>query len=299
MKRTSALLLPLLVLVGPSLARGQSPATEIQSLHVDIWPDYDRPSVLVLLTGTLGSAVPLPASVTLPLPADATLNAVARIDESGQMVDDIAYHTGDSRLVLTTPDPRFRVEYYSPYRTQGGERTFEFTWRAAVAVDRLEVRVQKPAAAGSLLTVPKAIHVAQAQDGLVYHSLPTQAVPAGSSFPIRIRYTMTEARLTAPPSEGASRTLPARAAPAAPSLGEGLGWENLLIAFGALAIVAIFVWQIARGRSAARAKSASRAGKPEAKRSCAACGKPVAAEDRFCRHCGAAADRPAASPSDR
>ena len=290
MKRTSVLLLPLLVLLGPSLARAQSPATGIQSLIVSIWPDYDRPSVLVLLTGTLGAGAPLPASVTLPVPADASLNAVARIDETGQMIDDIAYRTGGGQLVLTTPDPRFQVEYYFPYQIEGGERTFDFTWLADVAVDRLEVRVQKPAAADFLLTVPKATDVAQAPDGLVYHSLPTQAVPAGSSVPLRVRYAMTDARLTAPARDEASGAQTTRAAPAKASPGSGLDWPDLLIAFGALAMVGVFVWQIARSRSAASPKNAARARPREGARFCTACGKPLAAEDRFCRHCGAASE---------
>jgi hypothetical protein len=290
MKRTSVLVLPLLVLLGPSLARAQHPVTGIQSLLVGIWPDYDRPSVLVLLTGTLGAGAPLPASITLPVPADARVNAVARIDESGQMIDDIAYHTGGGQLVLTTPDPRFRVEYYFPYQIEGGERTFEFTWLADVAVDRLDVRVQKPTGAGFLITVPKATDVAEAPNGLVYHSLPIQAVPAGSSFPLRVRYAMTDARLTAPPRDEASGAQTARAAPATASPGTGLDWPNLLIAFGALAIVGVFVWQIARSRSAVGPKSAARVGAREGARFCTACGKPVAAEDRFCRHCGATSE---------
>jgi hypothetical protein len=294
MMRTSVLLLPLLVLLGPSLTRAQSTATGIQSLLVGIWPDYDRPSVLVLLTGTLGAEAPLPASVTLPVPADAKVNAVARIDETGRMIDDIAYHLGDGQVVLTTPDPRFRVEYYSAYQLEGGERTFEFTWLADVAVDRLDVRVQKPAAADFLITVPKATDVAQAPDGLVYHSLPAQPVPAGSSFPLRVRYAMTDARLTAPARDEASGAPTPRAAPAAapPSRapGTGLDWPNLLIAFGALAMLGVFVWQIARSRSAAGSKSAARARAREGARFCAACGKPLAAEDRFCRHCGAASE---------
>jgi len=294
MKRTSVLLLSLLVLLGPSLTRAQSTATGIQSLLVGIWPDYDRPSVLVLLTGTLRAGAPLPASVTLPVPADASVNAVARIDETGEMIDDIAYHTGGGQLVLTTPDPRFRVEYYFAYQLEDGERTFEFTWLADVAVDRLEVRVQKPAAADFLLTVPKATDVAQAPDGLVYHSLPAQPVPAGSSFPLRVRYAMTDARLTAPARDEASSAPTARAAPAATSPGSapgaGLDWPNLLIAFGALAMVGVFVWQIARSRSAAGSKSAARTGAREGARFCTACGKPLAAEDRFCSRCGAASE---------
>jgi hypothetical protein len=299
MKRTSVLLLPLLVLLAPSLARAQSPAAEIQSLLVEIWPDYDRPSVLVLLTGTLGAVAPLPASVTLPLPADASLNAVARIDESGRMIDDVAYHTGGGQLVLTTPDPRFRVEYYLPYRIEGGERTFEFTWLAEVAVDQLNVRVQRPATAGRLVTVPKATDVARAPDGLVYHSLPTQAVPAGGSFPIRVSYAMTEARLTAPPRDQPGGGRGARAAPPAASPGTGLGWPTLLIGAVAFAVVGLFIWQIARSRSTAETKSAARGGRPEAARFCTACGRPIAAEDRFCRHCGAPSGEPAASSPDR
>jgi len=294
MKRTSVLLLSLLVLLAPSLGRTQSPATGIESLHIGIWPDYDRPSVLVLLTGDLGAGAALPASVALPVPADARVNAVARVDESGKMIDDIAYHAGGGRLVLTTPDPHFRVEYYFDYRIEGGERTFEFTWLADVAVDRLEVRVQQPAAADFLLTVPKATDVAQALDGLVYHSLQTQAVPAGSSFPIRVRYAMTDARLTAPRRGDASGTQAARAAPAAGSqrsaAGTGLDWPNLLIAFGAVAMVGVLVWQIARSRSTTGSKSAARARSREPARFCTACGKPRAAEDRFCRHCGAASE---------
>jgi hypothetical protein len=299
MKRASVLLLPLLVLPGPSLARAQSPATEIQSLLVEIWPDYDRPSVLILFTGTLGAAAPLPAVVMLPLPADATVNAVARIDESGRMIDDIAYHTGGGQLVLTTPDPRFRVEYYLPYRIEGDERTFEFIWLAEVAVDRLSVRVQRPAAAGRLVTVPRATDVAQAPDGLVYHLLPAQAVPAGSSFPIRVSYAMRDARLTAASRGGASGAQTPREAPASASPDTGLGWPNFLIGAVALAVVGIFVWQISRSNSAAGPKRAARGEAPEAARFCTACGKPIAAEDRFCRHCGAASEQPAASSSDR
>jgi hypothetical protein len=295
MKRTAVLLLPLLVLLAPSLGRAQSPATEIQSLLVGIWPDYDRPSVLVLLTGTLGAEAPLPVSVTLPVPADASVNAVARIDESRRMIDDVAYHTGGGQLVLTTPDPRFRVEYYFPYRIEGGERTFEFTWLADVAVDLLDVRVQQPAAASSLLTEPKATDVAQAADGLVYHSLPTQAVPAGRSYPLRVRYAMTDPRLTAPGRDRASGASTARGAPAAASPGAGLDWPDLLIAGGALAMVGVLVWQIARSRSGRRPKSAARAGAREEARFCTACGKPLAAEDRFCRHCGVASNEPAVS----
>src|SRR5690606_36738597 len=113
--------------------QAQSPAETIANLTVDLWPDYDRPGVLVLLTGMLSEDTPLPAILTVPLPAGATLNAVARISSENVMVDDIDYTVTESGVALITPDRRFRIEYYAPYETVGGERRYHFTWEADVA----------------------------------------------------------------------------------------------------------------------------------------------------------------------
>jgi hypothetical protein len=111
MKRSQWFPILLLALLPIAAARGQGPVTTLESLAIFIWPDYDRPSVLVLLTGTLAGDEPLPAVVTFPLPEDAQLNAVARIDSQERMIDDISYSTDAGKLTLTTPDPRFQVEY--------------------------------------------------------------------------------------------------------------------------------------------------------------------------------------------
>ena len=75
-------LILLLIFMSAAMATGfaQNPASVIDSLDLEIWPDYDKSSVLVLLTGTLPEDTRLPASITLPLPEVAQLNAVARID---------------------------------------------------------------------------------------------------------------------------------------------------------------------------------------------------------------------------
>jgi hypothetical protein len=53
------LILILLMLSGTGHA--QDKVTAIDSLAVEIWPDYDQASVLVLLTGTLPAGTKLPA----------------------------------------------------------------------------------------------------------------------------------------------------------------------------------------------------------------------------------------------
>ena len=117
MKRSSFILLFIFLLMPMATCFAQNPVHGIDSLDIEIWPDYDKTSVLVLLTGTLPGDTRFPASVTLPLPEAAQLNAVARIDsKDGNMKDDIISSTDPpGTLTFTTPDLRFRVEYYLPY----------------------------------------------------------------------------------------------------------------------------------------------------------------------------------------
>ena len=288
MKRTLWLLAPLLALLPLAAARGQGPVTALESLAIFIWPDYDRPSVLVLLTGTLAPDAPLPAVVTVPLPADAQLNAVARIDAQERMLDDIAYSADAGKLTLTTPDPRFQVEYYLPYRIEDGEHVFSFTWLADLSVERLEATVQRPKSAASLLTEPVASQVMEGRDGLIYYRLPAQAVPGGQPFSLKVRYPMASTRLSVQrPGGGAGA--PTAASPAAPESAPttAFGWPAVVAVIGVGLISALVTWKLARGRSEPAARSTAEREESAARRYCHACGRPVAKEDRFCGDCGA------------
>ncbi len=181
-------LLPLVLLASLALWAARAPAAlaqapALETMSIDLWPDYDQPSVLVLLTGRLTAATPLPATVTLPLPSEATLNAVARLTPQGTLMADIAYElsaTGDS-LTLTTPDNGFRIEYYVPYGGEGLERAYQFNWQAPVAVTNLLVTVQQPAVATNLLTTPVPASVTTASNGLRMHNLRAQPLGPGES----------------------------------------------------------------------------------------------------------------------
>jgi len=109
MKNRYFFLILLFTLILPAAGHTQGKATAIDSLTVELWPDYDRASVLVLLTGALPADTTLPATVTLPIPETAQLHAVARIDSSdGQMKDDISSSSVPDGLSFITPDLRFR-----------------------------------------------------------------------------------------------------------------------------------------------------------------------------------------------
>ena len=103
----------------------QTETTAVQFLGVELWPDYDQPAVLVLLTGTLPPDTSLPAAVTIPLPSSSQLNAVARITADGIMVDDIEFSQQADGVRFITPDLQFRVEYYVPYVSEENGRSVQ------------------------------------------------------------------------------------------------------------------------------------------------------------------------------
>jgi hypothetical protein len=262
--------------------------TAIQSLNVDLWPDYDRPAVLVLLTGALAADTPLPAVVTLPLPPNADLNAVARITSDDIMIDDIDSTTGSGQLTFTTPDLRFRVEYYVPYIVENNQHTYTFTWLADLPVDHLVVTVQEPVAAGGLVTEPAATSVEDGFNGLAYHTLPAQTVPAGQPYSVRLGYTMASPQLSIENLPGVETETSGPLPPSATSA--GFNWPLMIAVAGGVLILLAGAWQIGATRTAAKAASAptGRSGKRPPARFCHACGQPAGPQDRFCRHCGTA-----------
>jgi hypothetical protein len=290
MKPKSFVLLIIFMLMPMAAGFAQNPVSVIDSLGVEIWPDYDKASVLVLLTGALPENTRLPASVTLPLPETARLNAVARIDgKDGNMIDDILSSTEPpGTLTFTTPDLRFRVEYYFPYTVDKNQRSFDYSWLAAVTVNNFQLRVQRPTSAGTLNTKPATVNVVNSADGFDYHTFPARTVPAGQSFSLQVDYIMTAAQLSAASLPSPSTNPQPPALPATPGSGSGINWALAAVVAGGLLIIAALIWQIASRRSPSGIREPVDSGIEKQSRAqfCRNCGEPTDAGDKFCSGCG-------------
>lgn len=268
-----ALLLVLLLPAYPEAA--ETDATAIESLVVDIWPDYDKASVLVLMTGTLPGGSPLPARVTLPIPESASIHAVARIDSrDGVMKDDILSSPGLGELTLITPDPAFRVEYYQPYIVTGKQRAFDFAWQAALSVASFKLKVQQPAAAAAFRTVPATTEIVRGNNGLNYFTYPAQSLPAGQRFDLHVEYTMDLPQLSVqnqvapnqpaqnqPAQNRQARNQPAPepgpappGQPVGPRVRPGANWPYLVIIAGGVLMILAVIWMVANRRAGASQK---------------------------------------------
>lgn len=301
MKKRLILLFALLLCLPAAIQAQNSSVTDIQSLAVDLWPDYDQSSVLVLITGALSTDTALPATVTIPLPANTSLNAVARISDDNAMIDDIEFTPTDNSVTLTTPDARFRVEYYMPYEANGNDRVFTFSWMADVQVEQFEVSIQQPSGAGAINISPApARSTVGSVDNLTYHVLPQTAVAAGELYEVMVDYTLTTPQLSVNLANQQQQTSPQTAvSPPAATTSNNL--PLILGIVGGVLIVAVLGWALANNqKTTARPKKprprktetpSRRSPKPDQTsvqpaRFCHECGAGLQAGDKFCRECG-------------
>ncbi len=286
----------LLTIVPPLVA--QTPVTSIENLRVAFWPDYDEPAVLVLMTGLLPAGAELPAAITIPLPANAEVNAVARINSEVGMADTQFEIVGD-QLTLITPDPQFRVEYYVPYNDDGEVRSYNFQWESDLNVGEMAAEIQQPAGAESLSSDPAAENsVTNPTDGLIYHGIPSRSVPAGSMYELSFQYNSGLA-LTA----GQRTPVPQAPVVSQPEnqarSDNSVNWLYLLGGLVLLIPIGIIIWIAAtrHAESTGRGRRGRKSQKPlkpnprsrnnnEGAKFCHECGTKAEKGDRFCRNCG-------------
>ena len=299
MKHKLPLLVLALLLFPPSLVLAQTDPPAIEQMTIEIWPDFDQPAVLVLITGFFPEGTPNPTEVTLPLPNGADIHVVAVYTEDDVLTDQgVEYTTGDNVVTFSTPGTGFRLEYYVPYETLGNQHSFNYTWLADIPTNELTLMIQEPFAATSLTTNPTAVNVTE-EKGLTYHTLPPQPVPAGTPFSVDVTYTMSSPQLTVDSQvpEDTAVTNPEPAPPSATSSTsflDNINWPLVLAGAGLLLIIAAVIWQITSSRSGSkrpvkpkRQTGSTKSAKGAAKY-CHECGQPLQPGDKFCRECGTA-----------
>lgn len=303
----AALLMILGLLLVP-IAQAQSPTNELARLEIELWPDYDQSAVLVLLTGSLADDAPVPATFVLPVPEEATVNAVAHVDAESDQLQNIADADTSTpgQITFTTPSPTFRIEYYMPYTADGDRREFTFDWRSDVTIDELLTTIQQPAEANDFETTPPAGQPTTGRDGLLYYPLDAQALPAGQSYSVTASYNLASDLLTA---DALATRQPAVQGPlpvvsdAAQEDPSEFNWPLVIIVAGGLIILAAVVWFLYTNSQTTRKRppkprpvrqTTSDRSQPSSPSSagdvqfCHNCGRPVDPEDRFCRECGTA-----------
>ncbi len=286
----------------PLLAvKAQTPSDiTFRSLEVDIWPEYDRPSVLVIYHITLPSEVTLPVELRLRIPSAAgELNALATREADGSLIT-IAHTrtvTGEwSEIVFTSTMPEIQLEYYDPtIKKEGFQRTFNYQWTGDYAVEDLTIQIQQPLGATEMKITPNTTNVAVGKDGLTYYVTQVNSLAVGQTFEVSVKYQKPSDALTAESIPVQPSAPMGSAASTIPAARNFIPW--LLGGLGVFLIVGAVAWWFWQAQSVKPPKRTSRPRRrrvvvepqeviPAGAVYCHHCGKRALAGDRFCRACG-------------
>ncbi len=264
----------------------QAAAPKLANLQIEIWPEYDRSAALVLLKAELPSDAPLPASLSVRIPASTGgPSAVAFAKAENGELSNLAYERSDAKdwitLRLKVPERFFHVEFYDHFVTGDPARDYRYVWPGDAAVEKLSAVVQEPAGATDFSVRPELADTASGQEGLRYRSAQLGSHPAGKPLTIEIRYTKTDPRTSTEILKLNAAPVPqtSREAAEAPAASRALPILGVVLPLLLAAAAAGFVWWRRRTRSAPSASTG---------RFCSHCGHRAGPEDRFCSKCGKA-----------
>lgn len=296
-KFTLLLLLLILALPLPALAQAD---LSLAALSVELWPEFDRPTVLVMYQMSLAPGVSLPAQVRVRIPVNAGApNAVAVCQAAGNCFNTQYEQRSEgawSVLTIQATLPDIRVEYYDPGLSKDGPtRRYTYTWPGDYAVEAMKVSVQQPTSAQNLHLKPAMFNLSTGENGLSYYDLEAGALAAGQTFSIDLDYQKSDDKLTynnlpVAPSNPLNSPESGRSSLTS-LLPVGLGLLGLLLMVGG------GLWYWRSGRQPVPAQKGRRRHRPTAQTEtveaaenvvyCHQCGRRAAPGDRFCRDCGA------------
>lgn len=287
-----------IILVFSLIVPAQAQTTaHLESLSIDLWPEYDQPDLLVIYKGVLASDVSLPVELTFRIPVEAGKPSAVAVGPDPATVADVAYESRvlgewiEVSFIATTPAIQF--EYYDPrLKKEAAARSFSYEWPGDYAVDTLVLGIQHPIGATSFQVTPNSGRMITHQDGFDYNVIDLGALQSGSTFTINVSYEKStdalsiqslEVQPSAPLTTGVSSQL---------DVLRLLPW--ILSAMGVLLIAGggFLYWRSSKSKETQVRRSRKGAGVPpeiNIERStvyCHQCGKRAERGDRFCRACG-------------
>lgn len=309
----SIALIAFLALVGAALPiSAQTEAPQLATWDVQLWPEYDDPSVLVIMTGAVADENALPQTLRIPVPAGARVHAVAYPDAAGNLLTLpwTAEAGADGQTVVMELDqPRFVVEYYADILSPPPSRSFSLDLTTPYAAQQASLALRQPSGASDLQVTPAMTAGGLDNLGNPTYTLELGALPAGQSVPVQVSYSKADASpsVTQQSAAASSAATPAAATPAAAGADSSPAWlpwtvgVALGLAVGALAVYFLWRRQSTGGSRQARRRHARRQGAAPARppaspaaagegqnKFCVQCGQRFMVDDKFCRSCGAA-----------
>lgn len=277
----------------PFPASAQSSAT-LSSVIVQLWPEYDQPSMLVIVDFQVAASTSLPVTLNFRIPLDANLIAVAADTGGGQFVNSpydeptISGEYQTFNMVIEDNLPH-RFEYYQPLSFNSDERTFSYLWDNGYAVENFKYFFLEPLDVTRISLDPNYI-AQETSNGLNYYDGAPAQLAAGEQYALNLSYEKTTDTLVSQAqavqiAEPVNEDTPGRVS-LANSLPYIIGGLGIIMIAGGL--MYYFQWgRRSAGSGKSRRRVHSNTDNNAANAYCPQCGARAKSSDRFCRTCGA------------
>jgi hypothetical protein len=308
MKRIFLILVLSVVVLG-----GQAFAQDIpllSDLQISLWPEYDRPEVLVIYRGLFAEDTPLPIPVEISIPAEVgEPTAVAYIEGGERLNQQYTTRVSGDWLVVAFElnSLAFQLEYYDALPADAeGRREYTYAYAADYPITNLNLDFQVPPTAQGFALEPSADSVITESDGLVYHLVDAGTLAQGEERSWTFAYQKDNEELTVSAPETA-----------VPATGGAVGGTDnstvliFLVAFVALVVVGAAAFWLGRRtqplqpeplasprpkrRGSGRGSQIPRQRPPSSGGQeapfCHHCGAELRADSEFCHKCGTAVRR--------
>ncbi len=281
-------------MVLPSLTPPQTQALLAQSVEINIWPEYDQPSVLVTYDIELAESASLPAQVAIRIPIAAQkVHSLIYMEQPDSAPIPLTHrpYLEDRwlRIVFTTPTRYLHIEFYDPrLNLSQARRTYTYEWPGDFSVQQFIVHIQEPAGATQMQIPARFQAGIKGSDGLTYHTADLEAMDAGDAFTFTIGYEKTGnqpsfTQQNVQPNIAINNETPGRF-----NMRSLLPW--LLSGFGALCLLTLlFTLLLRRLRLPGNPNNrnpTSPTPTPHQGLHCPTCGHSITTADRYCRACG-------------
>jgi hypothetical protein len=279
----------------PSFAFAQTKVT-LNTVTVQLWPEYDQPSMLVIVDFKVAPMTPLPVDLTFRIPSNANLIAVAVQAEDGDLLN-AAFESpkGDGGIQTFTVHVEqnvvYRFEYYQPLGFNGDRRTFSYVWGNDYAVKKFSVTVLEPLDTKSLSTEPNYVSVQQT-DGLNIYEGEVLKLETGEEYILNLQYEKSTDTLVSQP-QGIQPAAPVdENTPGRISLSSSYPYVIGILGVAMILGGIVYYWRtghvIPRTLRRRRRSVNSIVEDDGAKTGtyCPQCGARAKSGDRFCRTCG-------------
>lgn len=276
----------------PFSASAQSDIS-LSNVVVQLWPEYDQPSMLVIVDFQLAADTSLPVTLTFRIPQEANLIAVAAsAGDNGFMTVPYEGPTAEGEFqsfsLTIEENTSYRFEYYEALSFNGNQRLFTYLWDNAYAVDSFAVNLLEPLDVTSLTMNPNYASV-DASQGAKFYTGKSVKLAGGEQYTLTLEYEKTTDILVSQaqavqPAAPVDENTPGRV-----SLNNTLPY--IIGGLGLVMILGGFVYYFRAGRTfnskPRRRHSQTESGDDGAEHYCPQCGSRAKASDRFCRTCGA------------